>query len=275
MAGKVTTILVLALSAISTLAAMDKRIVGGDRAKLGEFPFMVSLEGPRMPLCGGILLNSDTVLTAAHCRHMTLVTAGAVNRTNGGGVEVKVASIKQHPDYRLNPTKVGQTGPDFAINDIAIIKLATPIQESKTIRYARLPEDGFDPAPNSTAIAIGWGVNWSDYRYSSAKPINELLKVSLDIHKREKCAELEIGAAGRDTIVCAGGNGTSTCVYDDGGPLIDPKTEQVVGITSWMIRDERHFKHCNNSPGVFTRVGSYVGWINENSATAGGNGLSR
>ncbi|QLI69573.1 uncharacterized protein G6M90_00g053390 [Metarhizium brunneum] len=127
MAGKVTTMLVLALSAISTLAAMDKRIVGGDRAKLGEFPFMVSLEGPR-----------------------------AVNRTNGGGVKVKVASIKQHPDYRLNPTKVGQTGPDFAINDIAIVKLATPIQESKTIRYARLPEDGFDPAPNSTAIAIGW-----------------------------------------------------------------------------------------------------------------------
>lgn len=41
-------------------------------------------------------------------------------------------------------------------NDIAILKLVTPIKESDKINYATLLENGSDPVVNSTVIAVGW-----------------------------------------------------------------------------------------------------------------------
>lgn len=43
------------------------RIVDGERASLGEFPWMVSLYYKGKFRCGASILNKNTVLTAAHC----------------------------------------------------------------------------------------------------------------------------------------------------------------------------------------------------------------
>ena len=42
-------------------------IVGGVPAQAGDFPFIVSLQKSNAHDCGGSLLDSTTVLTAAHC----------------------------------------------------------------------------------------------------------------------------------------------------------------------------------------------------------------
>ena len=65
-----------------------------------------------------------------------------------GGVEAKVISTKKHPDYA--------TGGNYAIHDIAILNLETPIEESNTISYVLLPANGSDPPANSIAAAAGW-----------------------------------------------------------------------------------------------------------------------
>lgn len=47
-----------------------ERIVGGKNADVGEYPWMVLLEikcGESKKACGGSILTSDTILTAAHC----------------------------------------------------------------------------------------------------------------------------------------------------------------------------------------------------------------
>ncbi len=71
--------LTVALSAVSAAAAsLDKRIVGGEDAKDGEFPFLVSITGTK-GICGGTLLDGTTVLTAAHCIWGTVsVRAGSL-----------------------------------------------------------------------------------------------------------------------------------------------------------------------------------------------------
>jgi len=47
----------------------DDRIVGGQDAKMNEFPWQVAIvfAGTRSPKCGGAIINDRFVLTAAHC----------------------------------------------------------------------------------------------------------------------------------------------------------------------------------------------------------------
>src|SRR5262249_18463838 len=42
-------------------------VVGGTKAKKGEFPFIVSLHDKQGHLCGGSLIKKNWVLTAGHC----------------------------------------------------------------------------------------------------------------------------------------------------------------------------------------------------------------
>ncbi|KAF5120891.1 Beta-fibrinogenase mucrofibrase-3 [Metarhizium anisopliae] len=82
MVRKAAITLAVAFSAVLAAAAtVNKRIYGGEQAKEGEVPFLVRLhyEDPTV-LCGGSLLDSTTVLTAAHCRprDVTSVRAGSL-----------------------------------------------------------------------------------------------------------------------------------------------------------------------------------------------------
>jgi secreted trypsin-like serine protease len=82
MVRKIVIILTTLLSAaLSTAATPDKRIVGGEAVKHGEFPFLVTISDVDDRMCGGTLLDSTTVLTAAHCAFWSedwLVRAGTL-----------------------------------------------------------------------------------------------------------------------------------------------------------------------------------------------------
>jgi secreted trypsin-like serine protease len=45
----------------------DRRIVGGQDAKPNEFPWQISLQYGGSHVCGGSVLDSGLVITAAHC----------------------------------------------------------------------------------------------------------------------------------------------------------------------------------------------------------------
>ena len=47
----------------------SNRIVGGQDADKNEYPWQVALKrgNSRKPFCGGSILSTDTILTAAHC----------------------------------------------------------------------------------------------------------------------------------------------------------------------------------------------------------------
>lgn len=64
-----------------------------------------------------------------------------------------------------------------------------------------------------------------------------------------------------NTIVCTVDkkNG-GACHGDSGGPLVDAEKKTVVGVVSWGVPCAKGY------PDVFTRVHSYLDWINENMA---------
>lgn len=75
MAHKLAVAATLALPALSMARAMPKpfpipgdgKIVGGEPASEGDFPYIVSLQQGGSHFCGGTLIDSTTVVTAAHC----------------------------------------------------------------------------------------------------------------------------------------------------------------------------------------------------------------
>lgn len=80
MVRKVVITLAVAFSAAA--ATINKRILNGENATVGEFPFMVSVhDRSGEHYCGGTLLDGYHVLTAAHCaarqRRLSFVQAGA------------------------------------------------------------------------------------------------------------------------------------------------------------------------------------------------------
>ncbi|PSN32218.1 Chymotrypsin-2 [Blattella germanica] len=69
----------------------SSRVVGGSNAQTGEFPFQVSLRSAssNSHFCGGSIISSDYVLTAAHCvdgssGSSIVVVTGSIHLNSGG-----------------------------------------------------------------------------------------------------------------------------------------------------------------------------------------------
>ncbi|WP_233583382.1 serine protease [Corallococcus sp. CA053C] len=128
---------------VDATGRMDQAIVGGNEARPGSHPWIISLQQYGSHFCGGSLIRvgnraeSDIVLTAAHCIYdgtsrLTAV-AGAHDLASPSSTQQVVSATKTvyHPAYN----------PDTTVNDIAVVVLAKPIKFSATVQPVCLPWD--------------------------------------------------------------------------------------------------------------------------------------
>ena len=248
--------LILLLSAlIQSVAAAprpDPRIIGGEPADFGEYPFMVALlfeptagNDFEKQYCGGSLIASRWVLTAAHCVDFLSGpedVAVAVSRTHLNSTEgqrVGVRAFYIHPDW--DPSQLSP--------DVALLQLAKPVTGVAPIQLAGPEDDGFEAAGTLLTV-IGWG-NTSTTGQASFP--NELREVVVPVVADEPCDEANHGLVTPETQLCAGAKGLDSCGGDSGGPLFATAggTEIQVGIVSWGIGcAKQHY------PGVYTEVNS-------------------
>ncbi|KZM19972.1 Trypsin [Ascochyta rabiei] len=254
---------VIGLAALSVVSAAPvaqwddthaPAIVGGVPAVAGDFPFIVSLQKNGAHFCGGSLLDSKTVLTAAHCADGQSTTnltirAGSLNRTSGG-VTSKVSSLHVHPDFDY----------DLLSYDVAILKLHTAIPQSSTIKYATLAAAGSEPAANTVATVAGWGTTLSS---GSSLPV-ALLKVDVPIVSRAECAADYLKDSPpknvTDTMICAAldTGGKDSCQGDSGGPLVNASNGTLIGTVSWGTGCA-----LAGFPGVYAHIGALRSYIDK------------
>lgn len=249
----------------------DQKIVGGQKTKITEYPFLVSIKKNRLTqwetVCGGTILNGYWVLTAAHCfsddpvkgsifpASMYQVHAGAtLSYDTTAGQLYQVTKVEM-----LGFKKAKIDGLTTYFDDIALISLEEKLDFSKTVQPIRIPTPQvfkffqpweIFPDPCTT---IGWGLlNENDPKAA----VNALRAVNLSIISNNQCRQMEPKLKLLDTQLCthdAEGK-RDACFGDSGGPLLCGGIQ--VGIVSFGEGCAR--PHRAN---MWTRVDKYYDWI--------------
>ncbi|WP_460371893.1 S1 family serine peptidase [Pseudomonas sp. Tul1A2] len=244
---------------------LEPKIVGGEKARLGDDPWQVALIGgdnfgpDRRPFCGGVLVADTWVLTAAHCvddntrPSQISVLVGATDvGPDGGAKRVEVSRIILHPLYLSGkPPR----------HDLALLQLASSAAGRFTAAIATLPleDEAKALAGQATARVTGWGVLGAGDEYG----VRQLRFVDLKIVSNRTCND-RVAYKGRitDYMFCAGFadrlEPKDSCQGDSGGPLTVRLAGKryLAGIVSWgdgCAIQER--------PGVYTRVPRYSAWV--------------
>lgn len=243
---------------------LESRIVGGRPAPEGSVPYMVALTNGllvRSFVCGGSIITSRHVLTAAHCVHAvfssgvlssSLRCTVGTNRWNLGGDTYAFSSNITHENYISQTIK----------NDIAILVTTADIRFTPIITTVPLSFEyiggGID------ARAAGWG------RIRAGGPLSpELLELTVTTITGEECEEEVIRAREELNVpsppiephieLCTFHSpGHGMCNGDSGSALVAVETGEQIGVVSWG------FPCARGAPDMFVRVSAFGDWIEHN-----------
>jgi len=199
----------------------SNRIVGGNTAS-SPIPWQVSIRqgtGANGHFCGGTILDSKTVLSAAHCftsigQSMSgyYVTAGLVNKfdTSGQTIAVSYGIWNNNMPYTENTYN----------NDFVILKLQSPLIFNQNVGPTCLPSTSTYAPENlgKSCFVSGWG----QLQHEGAFPDN-LQWVEVPLVTNAQCFQNYNGYIGiTSSMICAGypEGGKDSCQGDSGGPLI-------------------------------------------------------
>ena len=142
----------------------------------------------------------------------------------------------------------------YPLNDVALLKLASPISDIQPIRLVSDTDPG-NLYSTSNALITGWG----DTAQGSGRGSIDLLYAPISITPQVECVKDYGGSMIKDGMFCASAPHTDTCQGDSGGALAvfgKDKSLYEVGIVSWGSGCVQA-----NLPGVYVAVSDYAGWI--------------
>lgn len=240
----------------------DPRIVGGEEADPGEYPFMAALVRSNIAnaknglRCGAAMLDAEWFLTAAHCTRGRLpaqldIVVGRHELSSSQGERIGVAEIIEHPLYN----------PSTFENDLSLVRVETPASVGQPAPWVSDAHAGLFAA-GTTSTVLGWGNTENNPPGTPSFP-DGLREVDVPIRSAADCDASATGDGDEffpDVMICAGFDegGMDSCQGDSGGPLIVPSPQgpALAGIVSWGngCADPGNF-------GFYTRVATFAFWI--------------
>uniref|UniRef100_A0A8C1VT71 Neurotrypsin n=1 Tax=Cyprinus carpio TaxID=7962 RepID=A0A8C1VT71_CYPCA len=248
-----------------------RRIIGGDKSLRGDWPWQVSLwlrsqsKGTH-PLCGATLINSCWVVTAAHCfKRFGSDPSRYVLRLGDYHTE-------ERDDFErtLSPERIVIHGKYHSQGweyDIALLKLkgtdGNCVAFNPHTNAVCLPPQSNRRGKRPIACVItGWGITGT---YSRT-----LLQAWVPLLPSWKCKK-RYGSRFTSRMLCAGSlsnhRRVDSCQGDSGGPLVcqgEAGHWMLTGIISWG-----HGCGDPTYPGVYTRVGRFLKWIEKVTHSTG------
>ncbi|XP_052121865.1 proclotting enzyme-like, partial [Frankliniella occidentalis] len=235
----------------------NAKVEGGQESEPGQFPWMAALlRFGEQQFCGGVLLDSTHVLTAAHC----VYNLDPADLTVGlGEYDLSQPDPDRVQTFDVRDILVNERfNSDAYTDDIALLYLDGEAEFSDWVWPICLPPPNMD-LTGQLATVIGWGTV-----YYGGPPSNVLMEVTLPIWSQEDCQQ-QFDQPILDTEICAGteAGGRDSCQANSGGPLLLQMNDGRwcnIGIVSFGVRCGEPGK-----PGVYTNVGKYLDWIAQNT----------
>ncbi|XP_062549416.1 brachyurin-like [Armigeres subalbatus] len=240
----------------------NRRVTNGQEATPGQFPYQIALLSTftgGTGLCGGSVLTTNYILTAAHCVQNALggtAIMGAHNRLLTEDTQQRIAfssaGINIHSGYTSTNIR----------NDIATVRLNSAISLNDRVVPTRIPAAG-----DSRTFA-GWTGTVSGFgRTSDASTATSavVMFASNPIMTEADCLSSWGGNTNiiqAQNICLSGEGGRSSCNGDSGGPLaVQDSGSLQVGIVSFGSA-----AGCSiGMPSVYVRVSHFRDWIIANS----------
>uniref|UniRef100_A0A1A9WYU3 Lectizyme n=1 Tax=Glossina brevipalpis TaxID=37001 RepID=A0A1A9WYU3_9MUSC len=245
---------------------LRKRIIGGRPAQFAEYPWQAHIRIGEYQ-CGGVLISSNMVATAAHCIQQARlqdisVYLGELDTQNLGHAQEPLPPEKYnviqkliHPRFEFRMTQ-----PDRY--DLALLKLAKPTGFSEHILPICLPQHHIRLVGRK-AIVAGWGKTEASLGQAGTNMLQVAsvpIITSLECLHWHEIKNIEVELYGE--MFCAGHSDghQDACLGDSGGPLIIKERGRytLVGITSAGFG-------CgvDHQPGIYHNVQKTSKWIQE------------
>ncbi|KAM4658958.1 coagulation factor IX-like isoform 1-T5 [Amazona ochrocephala] len=231
------------------------RVTGGTLCHRGHCPWQVLIRNSKnIGFCGGSLISSRWVVTAAHCLDLVRphhVTIGDFDKYQREFKEQKIYVERSwtHPHYDSSNYN----------SDIALLYLSSAVVFNEYAIPICLPSPSLATLLSEEGrigMVSGWGAT-----HNRGSTLRFLMKVRLPIVNMETC-QRSMDRLVTDNMFCAGHHTevADACKGDSGGPFTvsHHNTWFLLGIVSWGEGCAEKGKY-----GVYTRVSNYIPWIKE------------
>ncbi|XP_052899019.1 brachyurin-like [Anopheles moucheti] len=240
------------------------RVVNGQEATPGQFPYQIALLSTfptGTGLCGGSVLTNNYILTAAHC-----VISGATTLATGGTaiigahdrsvveptqqrIAFSAAGIIPHPDYASTNIR----------NDIAVVRLNSPIVYTDRIQPVRLPARS---DTRQFGGMIGTVSGFGRTTDTGAASTVVMYTTNPVMTNADCIARWNTAVIQAQNVCLSGDGGRSACNGDSGGPLaVQDGGSLQIGVVSFGSA-----AGCSvGMPSVYARVTFFLDFIESNS----------
>ena len=244
-------------SDICGITSPSSRIINGTEVDPHQYPWTAAIlkTGIHGVFCGASIISRQFILTAAHCIDFEFSKDCAKIRLGAHLINYVKDPEQNSRDFEIDDWKIHEGYNDKFENDIALIKLKTPIDYGNAIRPICLPKKRVQIKPNKPITVVGWGTT------EEGDNSKVLLGVELKTCSFKKCQDAYPEEKIEKSMFCAFKPGKDTCNGDSGGPaMMRAKNKQwnIVGVTSWG------YGCATSYPGVYTRVSYFIDWIEKN-----------
>mmetsp|Transcript_14723 Transcript_14723/g.42402 ORF Transcript_14723/g.42402 Transcript_14723/m.42402 type:complete len:301 (+) Transcript_14723:97-999(+) len=248
----------------TTTTTSRELVFGSSPTVPGRHPYMAALLSGSRQFCAGMLVSSDTILSAAHCaddnNRITSVLVGRHSRLNYQNEtdleEFEVKRIIHHPYHRNGFEYIN----DHLLHDIVLIKLRgisrhRPIDMNfdedipkwsgnfNKFQKNQNNEDGGNRYSAGEELTV---MGWGSINREKEKP-EGLMSARVHYVPNRICEASSGEISGRtkdysgyieNDMMCAAAPGRDSCGGDSGGPLLiegenGPEEDLLVGVVSW------------------------------------------